>query len=137
MIKSNLSTATPVDQRLSTEQILGQIPTFLEAGHETTSTAVSWTLFALSQNLEAQARLREELLEAFPLQPTPEQDADEAYHPSIEALNGLPYLDAVVKEGLRWHPPVENTAKMATCDDIIPLDKPYRRVDGKMSDHIE
>jgi cytochrome P450 len=136
MIKSNMSTAA-AEQRLSTEQILGQIPTFLEAGHETTSTAIAWGLFALSQNKEAQSKLRTELLEAFPLQSTPEQDGDESFWPSIEDLNGLSYLDAVVKETLRWHPPVENTAKMAMADDIIPLDKPYKRTDGKMSDHIE
>jgi hypothetical protein len=57
--------------------------------------------------------------------------------PSVEDLNSLTYLDAVVRETLRFHPPAETTYKMAIKDDIIPLDKPFTRLDGQVRDYIE
>jgi hypothetical protein len=53
-----------------------------------------WTLIELSQHPDVQTRLREELL-AFGSDPTYDQ---------FKA--NLPYLDAVVHEILRLHPPV-------------------------------
>lgn len=81
--------------------------------HAMCSTAVTWALFALSSNLTYQATLRSELLS---LQ-TP--------YPSMEELNSLPYLDAVVRETLRYYTPVPNTARVANRDDVIPLSKPF------------
>ena len=43
-------------------EILCQISTFLAAGHETSSSALTWTLYALARAPAVQARLREELL---------------------------------------------------------------------------
>jgi hypothetical protein len=45
--------------------------------------------------------------------------------PSVEQLNALPYLDAVVKEALRLYAPVHETSRVALKDDVIPLDEPY------------
>jgi hypothetical protein len=50
------------------------------------STAVTWALFALTQNPTAQKRLREELLSISTDCPT------------MDELNALPYLDCVVRE---------------------------------------
>jgi cytochrome P450 len=47
----------------------------------------------------------------------------------MEDLNGLPYLDAFVRETLRLHSPVATLTKSATEDDMIPLDKPF--IDSK------
>ncbi|KAG6871193.1 hypothetical protein C0992_011546, partial [Termitomyces sp. T32_za158] len=89
------------------------VPTFLVAGHETTSTATTWALFALSQDLRVQIKLREELRTV---------DTDT---PTMDELNALPYLDMVVRETLRVHSPVAATMRMATQDDILPLHKPF------------
>jgi cytochrome P450 len=62
------------------------------------STAVTWALFALTQNTTAQARLREELLTVSTDRPTMDQ------------LNALPYLDHVVRETLRLYAPVPVTS---------------------------
>lgn len=58
------------------------------------STAATWALFALAENVEIQSRLRTELLTV---------DSD---NPSMDELNALPYLDCVVRETLRADPPV-------------------------------
>ena len=86
-----------------------EIPTFLIAGHETTSAALTWTLFGLSTNLEAQRKLREELL-------TLNTDS-----PTTDDLKGLKYLDMVVREALRLWSPVSSSKRVAVKDVLIPL----------------
>jgi hypothetical protein len=49
----------------------------------------------------------------------------------------LPYLEAVVRETLRFHPPIEFTARVAECDDMIPVSEPFEGADGVMRDHIQ
>jgi cytochrome P450 len=49
-------------------------------------------------------------------------------------LDSLPYLDAVVREALRYHAVVDGSIRVATKDDLIPLEKPFLGKDGKMRD---
>ena len=86
-----------------------EIPTFLIAGHETTSTALTWSLFGLSANLGAQKKLREELL-------TLNTDA-----PTMDDLKTLKYLDMVVREALRLWSPVSSSKRVAVKDVLLPL----------------
>ncbi|KAF7792239.1 hypothetical protein EIP86_003275 [Pleurotus ostreatoroseus] len=124
LIKANMAVDIPENQRLSDEEVLAQVPTFIVAGHETTSTATTWCLFALSKAPEAQRKLREELLSV----PT---DA-----PSMDELMALPYLDMVVKETLRVHSPVPATSRVSTKYDQIPLSKPFTDRNGEVHDSI-
>ncbi|KAI0827902.1 cytochrome P450 [Trametes gibbosa] len=120
LLKANMATDVPENQRLSDEEVLSQIPTFLVAGHETTSTATAWCLYALAQASNVQKKLREELLSV------------ETDTPTMDELMALPYLDAVIRESLRVYPPVPRTIRVAQKDDIIPLSAPitdrYRNV---------
>ncbi|KAM5533414.1 hypothetical protein V8D89_012964 [Ganoderma adspersum] len=59
LVCSNISEV--LGQRMSLNELLCQISTFLAAGHETSSSALTWTLYALSRCPSAQAKLREEL----------------------------------------------------------------------------
>ncbi len=72
-----------------------------------------------------QTRLREEL-ETIP--------TDE---PTMDELNSLKYLDAVVRESLRYHSIVGNTVRVATVDDFIPLDEPFVDKYGKSHSEIQ
>jgi cytochrome P450 len=65
--------------------------TFIFAGHETSSTGLSWTFHLLAKNPEFQARLRVEVCEA-------KAEAEEAGLEQIcpEVLATLPFLDAVL-----------------------------------------
>ena len=94
------------------------------AGHETTSFATAWTLFALAQAPQVQRKLRDELLDV-------KTDA-----PSMDELNALPYLDAVIREALRLYSPVCVTVREARKDDVIPLNNPYTDRHGLVHDHI-
>lgn len=41
----------------------------------------------------------------------------------MDELNALPFLDAVVRETLRLHPPIPATWRYAVEDDVLPLEK--------------
>ncbi|KAJ6586473.1 cytochrome P450 [Mycena vulgaris] len=124
LVRANTSKEIPASQRLSDEDVLAQVPTVLVAGHETTSTAMTWALFALTQNTAAQTRLRAELSSI---------DTD---NPTMEDLNRLPYLDCVVRETLRVNAPVTRTSRVALCDDIIPLAAPFTDTQGNVHDTL-
>ncbi|KAF8841559.1 cytochrome P450 [Paxillus ammoniavirescens] len=124
LVKANMATDIPENQRLSDEDVLGQVPTFLVAGHETTSTSTTWALHELSLAPEIQRKLREEFLSV------------DTETPSMDELSALPYLDAVVKETLRVHPPIGETIRVATKDDILPLEKPFTDKHGVVHDGI-
>ncbi|KAJ7444444.1 cytochrome P450 [Mycena latifolia] len=124
LLKANLSTDLPESQRLTDAEVIAQIPTFFIAGHETTSSATSWALHALSLNIAAQTKLREELL-------TMATD-----NPTMDELNSLPYLEMVVRETMRVHAPVVFVTRMAMEDDVLPLAKPYVDKTGKAHDSL-
>lgn len=97
---------------------------FLLAGHETTSSATTWCLYALTQAPEVQRKLREELLSVSTDTPT------------MDELMALPYLDMVVKEVLRLHAPVPSTVRIATKEEVIPVGEPYTDRFGEVQDKI-
>jgi len=113
LIKANMATDLPDSARMTDEEILSQIPTFLLAGHETTSTAAAWALYALACNPAACAKLNAEARAFY-------TDA-----PSMDELNGMTYLDYVTREALRLHAPVSNTDRVAKCDVVVPLSEPF------------
>lgn len=78
----------------------------------------------MTQNVEAQNKLRNELLDVG------------TDNPTMDELNSLPYLDAVVRETLRFHAPVASTMRVATQDDILPLGEPIKDKNGRMMDGI-
>ncbi|XP_031109727.1 cytochrome P450 89A2-like [Ipomoea triloba] len=71
---------------------------FLNAGTDTTSTALQWIMANLVKHPSIQAKLYEEILGVIE---TPEEEGVKE-----EDLQRMPYLKAVVLEGLRRHPPV-------------------------------
>lgn len=105
LIRANLEEADGMND----SDVRAQIGTFLIAGHETTSTAMSWTLLGLCQNLEAQRKLREELRTL---------NTDD---PTMDELKALPYLDMVIRESLRLYAPVFVSRRVATKDTALPM----------------
>ncbi|KAA1466940.1 cytochrome P450 [Dentipellis sp. KUC8613] len=124
LIKANMAVDIPDDARLNDEELVSQIPTFIIAGHETLSTSMSWTLLLLSCNKKAQDKLRAEL-RAYP------RDV-----PSMEELDSFPYLDAVLREGLRLHSPIPATERVPLEDCVIPVDNEYLDRHGNLRREI-
>lgn len=78
--------------------IVHQLRTFYFAGHDTTAICLSWTIWLLSQHVEVLTKLREELKKkqvwTYP-----------NMVPTYDELQACTYLEAVIKESLRLHPP--------------------------------
>ncbi|KAJ3512993.1 hypothetical protein NLJ89_g3199 [Agrocybe chaxingu] len=124
LVRANMATDVPPSQRMTDDDVLSQVPTFLVAGHETTSTATTWALYALSLRPDVQTKLRDELL-------TMGTD-----NPTMDELNTLPYLDMVVRETLRLHAPIPATVRVAVADDVLPLSIPVTARDGSVLQEI-
>jgi cytochrome P450 len=84
------------------------IVTFIGAGHETTANLLSWSLYLLSQDADARARIEGEVDAALG-----EQPLDPA------ALEGLVFTRAVLEEAMRLYPPVPFMSRTALRDDRI------------------
>ncbi|KAI6030990.1 cytochrome P450 [Pisolithus marmoratus] len=112
------------DVQLSIEEILAQMKLLITAGYETISVSMTWALLELARNPDIQTKLRAELL-AFGSDPTYDQ-----------LNNNLPYLDAVIHETLRLHPPVQEFLREAADDDVIPLSEPVRTKSGRVVNSV-
>ncbi|KAF9057839.1 cytochrome P450 [Panaeolus papilionaceus] len=122
LMKANMEAAE--EDRLSEEELLGQITSLTFAATDTTSTALARTLHLLSQHKEAQDHLRQELKEA--------KKGNSGKDLSYDTLVSLPYLDAVCRETLRLYPPVPTIIRTAREDITLPLSTPIKGVDGQM-----
>ncbi|WVQ72763.1 hypothetical protein IAR50_002323 [Cryptococcus sp. DSM 104548] len=125
LIKANMAPDLKPEDRLNDQEVLDQITTFMFAGNETTSTAVTWCLYQLSKQPEVQERLREEVM-AIP---------DE--RPSLDTLHSLRYMDIFVREILRLYAPVPTGIRKAGQDIVIPLGAPVIGRDGQIMTSVE
>ncbi|KAI0759033.1 cytochrome P450 [Fomes fomentarius] len=123
LLKANLATDIPDNQRISDDEVLAQIGSLLAAGHETTNTATAWCLYALSLSPRIQRKLRQELLQV-------------STEPTMEALAELPYLDAVIRETLRVYAPVTTSLRVAVQDDVLPISEPFVDRNGLVQNQI-
>ncbi|KAI0633802.1 cytochrome P450 [Trametes polyzona] len=124
LLKANMAQDIPDDQRLSDQEVINQIPTFLTAGHETTSSSSTWALYLLSCYPATQKKLREELFSV------------DTESPTMDELLSLSYLDGVVRETLRLHSAVGMMTREAARDTIIPLREPFEDINGRIQHEI-
>ncbi|KAJ3575027.1 hypothetical protein NP233_g1369 [Leucocoprinus birnbaumii] len=94
---------------MNDQAMMDQVLTFLAAGHETTASGLSWTLWLLANDKESQRKLREELTPVMAENP----------HPDYRTLKDLKWLDCVVMESLRVMPPVPLTVRIAKEQGVI------------------
>ncbi|KAF9458172.1 cytochrome P450 [Collybia nuda] len=94
---------------MSDQAMMDQVLTFLGAGHETTATGLSWTLWLLANDPDSQKKLREEVTPIF----------SENSRPDYRTLKEMSWLDCVVMESLRVLPPVPLTVRTTNKTDHI------------------
>ncbi|KAL0564414.1 hypothetical protein V5O48_017634 [Marasmius crinis-equi] len=112
------------DLHMTPEEVLAQ-NVLLLAGYETTSISLTWALIELSKDIPKQEQLRNELLET--------KAGQDAEWDELMAIDKYPYLDAVVHEVLRLHPPLSETTRVATQEDILPLSVPLQNTHGEFA----
>jgi cytochrome P450 len=93
---------------LSTKEIRDEIITIFMAGHETTSLALTWTLYLLSQHPESEAKLHREL-----------GDVLGGRAPRADDVPKLRYARMVIDEALRLYPPAHTLSREAVKADEI------------------
>ncbi|KAG2372836.1 hypothetical protein C9374_013116 [Naegleria lovaniensis] len=91
---------------LNDEELKSDAFIFSLAGHETTSTALQWTCYELSKNPHIQQRARDEVDRLL-------GKGVNARSPNFEDYAQLHYVNAVIMESMRLHPPVVNVIRMA------------------------
>lgn len=82
-------------ERFSFEEILDQVSMLFLAGHETTASSLTWTLYCLSLDQDAQQKAYNEIISI---------NKDGKF--SINNIKDMKYLTNVFKEALRLYPPV-------------------------------
>ena len=82
-------------ERFSFEEILDQVSMLFLAGHETTASSLTWTLYCLSLDQDAQQKAYNEIISI---------NKDGKF--SINDIKDMKYLTNVFKEALRRYPPV-------------------------------
>jgi retinoid hydroxylase len=98
-----LNTVDEDGNKFTETQVINQAIGFLFAGHDTTSSLMSWLLFELGNRSEWRERLRAEQQQVMGTSPI-----------AITQLRQLPNMTNVIKEGERMYPPGFIICRMAT-----------------------
>ncbi|XP_010941433.1 cytochrome P450 89A2-like [Elaeis guineensis] len=97
-------------RKLTEEEMVALCLEFLNAGTDTTSTALQWIMANLVKRQDIQAKLLEEIEEVV---------GKEREEIKEEDLQRMPYLKAVIMEGLRRHPPGHLVLPHKVTEDVI------------------
>lgn len=86
---------------MTDDELVDEMITLLLAGHETTATALAWTMHHVLRQPPVLRRIRDELDDVLAGRPL-----------AAEHLPRLAYLDAVIKEGLRLDPVLDDVGRL-------------------------
>ncbi|EJF0822289.1 cytochrome P450 [Campylobacter coli] len=96
------------NQRFSFEEILDQVAMLFLAGHETTASSLTWTLYLLSLYPDEQEKAYKEIIQVL-----------QGENIQISHLKQFRYLTHIFKESLRLYPPVGFFAREAKKDTQV------------------
>jgi cytochrome P450 len=95
-------------EAMTDEQLRVEVTTFLLAGQETTSLALTWTWHLLGQHPRVRQKLEDEIDAVLKGRP-----------PGYSDLENLPYLRMVIDESMRIYPPAWGFSRQALTDDQL------------------
>lgn len=96
---------------LSNDDIREEVDTFMFEGHDTTSAAISWSLFLLGSHQDIQNKVLQEIDDVM--------GGDRTRPPTMKELMDMKYLECVIKETLRLYPSVPFIARKIKEDVLI------------------
>ena len=95
-------------EAMSDQQLRDEVITLYLAGHETTASLLTWTLYALAGEPEVAASMAHEFDTALA-----------GNIPTLEDLKRLSYVPRVLSEVLRLYPPAWTIARNVDRDDVV------------------
>ncbi|KAJ0179192.1 hypothetical protein K1T71_004904 [Dendrolimus kikuchii] len=95
-------------EKIDDEKVREEVDTFMFEGHDTTASAVVYSLFCLSKHADVQEKMYEEQKSIF----GDEMERD----PTYAELHQMKYLDMVLKECMRLYPPVPLVERLMVKD---------------------
>ena len=91
------------ESEMSDDDLIAHSITLYGASFETMTSSLAWTLFLIAQHPKCAARLHDEVSQHMVAWPA-----------TMEALDSMTYLDAVIRESMRLVPPVPVTFRRVT-----------------------
>ncbi|CAN6307479.1 unnamed protein product [Urochloa humidicola] len=98
------------------------VTSFLLAGRETTSSALTWFFWLLSSRPDVQRRIRDEVAAVRARRPR-QGDVDSAAADAgfdLDELREMHYVHAAITESMRLYPPVPANSLHVAADDVLP-----------------
>ncbi|MCW3128178.1 MAG: cytochrome [Bacteroidetes bacterium] len=96
-------------ESMDNKQLRDEVMTIFLAGNETSSNALSWTLYLLSQHPEHEARMVAEINEKL----------DSGMPLTFNTVNEFQYVRQVIEESMRMYPPVWMVGRRTIAEDEI------------------
>jgi cytochrome P450 len=110
---------------MNDQQLRDEVITILVAGHDTTSAALSWTFYLLSQNPEQKKYLLDEVDSVL-----------SGRIPGFADLEKLNYTKMVFEESMRLYPPAHGLPRESTEDDEINGYLIRKKIPIALSQHV-
>jgi len=95
------------ENNLPEQTVRDNLSIFFLAGHETTFNSLGWLLAILVSHPDIQQKARQEILDKIPEEVT------------FDSIKELPYIDGLIKEGLRKFPPGGSITGRKAAKDIV------------------
>ncbi|KAL3748035.1 hypothetical protein ACJRO7_009285 [Eucalyptus globulus] len=105
----------------SEEMVRDMVISFVMAGRDTTSAAMTWLFWLLAQNSNAEQAIISEIDSIL------DQSCNKFLE--FENLKEMRFLKACLCESMRLYPPIAWDSKHATVDDVLPDGTPVRKGD--------
>ncbi|KAF8673799.1 hypothetical protein HU200_048554 [Digitaria exilis] len=108
--------AESYDTESNKEALRDVVTSFLLAGRESTSSALTWFFWLLSSRPDVQRRIRDEIAAVRARHPR----GDDALGFDLDELREMHYLHAAITESMRQYPPVPANSLHVQADDVLP-----------------
>lgn len=108
-VEGNYLTHLLTDSKMTIHEAHGVMEELLQAGIDTTSNTLAWTLYHLARDPELQRTLFQEVISVVPA----------GHIPTMGDITQMPLLKAVIKETLRLYPVVPLNTRIAFEKDIV------------------
>jgi cytochrome P450 len=93
---------------ISDKQVMDEIKNFIFAGFDTTASALTWSLYCVTQHIKESNLLRKEVEEVL-----------QGNLPQMEQVAQMPYTKMFLQESMRLYPPVYALLRVSLEDDVI------------------